>query len=144
MGDLYTSTLYSLVEERFSFYLKFWIEPYFCQSLFLWFLKQLSISAENMANIFHTLIKAIYWLTKEMPQTFFASSSNRNVEIWYLLYSDKWIIAVMLFASSIILVYDWRFTRWRHLLIQHLMPLCLITWPILMQNVFPAFFHESW
>ena len=34
--------------------------------------------------------------------------------------------------------------RWGHLLKQHLMPLCLITWPILMQNVFHAFFHKSW
>ena len=83
----------------------------------------------------------MYWLTKETLQTFFANGCN--VEIWYVLYWNKWIIATMLFASSIILVYDWRFMRWRHLLKQHLMPLRLITWPILMQNVFPAFFHES-
>ena len=86
----------------------------------------------------------LYWLTKETLQTFFANGSNRNVEMGYLLYSNKWIIATMLFASSIIVVYDWRFMRWRHLLKQHLMPLRLITWPILMQNIFHAFFHESW
>ena len=62
----------------------------------------------------------------------------------YLLYSNKCIISTMLFASSIIVVYDWRFMRWRHLLKQHLMPLRLIMWPILMQNVFRAFFYESW
>ena len=61
----------------------------------------------------------IYWMTKETLQIFFANGSNRNVEIWYLLYSNKWIMATMLFASSIIVVYDWRFMRWRHLLKQH-------------------------
>ena len=86
----------------------------------------------------------IYWLTKETLQTFFVNGSNRNVEMEYLLYSNKSIIATMLFASSIIAVYDWRFMRWRHLLKQHLMPLRLIMWSILMQNVFHAFFHESW
>ena len=75
---------------------------------------------------------------------FFANGSNRNIESWYLLYWNNWIIATMLFASSIILVYDWLFMRWRHLLKQHLMPLRLLTWPILMQNVFPVFFYESW
>ena len=84
----------------------------------------------------------IYWLTKETLQTFFANGSNRNVENWYLLYSNKWIIATKLFASSIIVVYDWPFMRWRRLLKQHLMPPRLITWPILMQNVFHAFL--SW
>ena len=49
----------------------------------------------------------------------------------------------MLFASSIIVVYDWRFMRWRHLRKQYLMPLRLITCTILMQNVFYAFFYES-
>ena len=49
----------------------------------------------------------------------------------------------MLFASNIIVGYDWRFMRWRHLLKQHLMPLGLITLPILMQNVFHEFFHEN-
>ena len=51
------------------------------------------------------------WYTKETLQTFFANGSNRNVEMWYLLYLNKWIIATMLFASSIIVVYDWRFMR---------------------------------
>ena len=87
--------------------------------------------------------KKIYWLTKETLQTFFAEGSNRNIEIWYLLYSNKWITATMLFVSSIVVVCDWSFMRWRHLLKQHLMPLRLITWPFLMQNVFNAFFHES-
>ena len=57
----------------------------------------------------------IYWLRKETLQTFCADCSNRNVALEYLLYSNKWIIATMLFASSIIVVYDWRFMRWRHL-----------------------------
>ena len=100
----------------------------------------LVLSCRGSFNVFgHN----IYWLTKETLQTFFANGSNRNVEIWYLLYSNKWIIATMLFASSIIVVYDWRFMRWRYLLKQHLLSLRLITWPILMQNVFHAFFHES-
>ena len=51
----------------------------------------------------------LYWLTKETLQTFFANGSTRNVEIWYLLNWNEWIIAAMLFASSIFLVYDWRF-----------------------------------
>ena len=49
---------------------------------------------------------------------------------------------MMLFTSSIIVDYDCRFMRLRHLLKQHLMPLRLITWPILMQSIFHAFFHE--
>ena len=65
----------------------------------------------------------IYWLTKETLHTFLANGSNRNVEIWYLLYSIKRIIATMLFANSIIVVFDWCFMRWRHLLKQYLMPL---------------------
>ena len=68
-----------------------------------------------------------YWLEKETLQTLFANSSNKNVDIWYLLYSNKWGIATMFFARCIIMVYDWRFMRWRHLLKQHLMPLYLIT-----------------
>ena len=60
----------------------------------------------------------IYWLTKDTLQIFFANGTNRNVEMGYLLYSNKWIIATMLFASSIIVVYDWRFMRWRRLLKQ--------------------------
>ena len=48
----------------------------------------------------------IYWLTKETLYTFFANGSNRNVEIWYLLHSNKWVIAKMLFASSINVIYD--------------------------------------
>ena len=47
----------------------------------------------------------IYWLTKEMLQTFFANGSNRNVEMGYFLYSNKWIIATTLFASSIIVLH---------------------------------------
>ena len=81
---------------------------------------------------------------KKTLQIFFANGSNWNVEMGYLLYSNKRIIVTMLFASSIIVVYDWRFMRWRHLLKQLLMPQRLITWPILMQNVFRAFFYESW
>ena len=92
----------------------------------------------------HALCIYIYWLTKETLQTFFANGSNRNIEKEYLLYSNKWIIATMLFASSIIVVYDWRFMRWRNLLKQHLMPQRLITWPVLMQNVFLAFFYKLW
>ena len=45
------------------------------------------------------------WLAKETLQTFSANGSNRNVEIWYLLYSNKWIIATKLFASSIIVFF---------------------------------------
>ena len=86
----------------------------------------------------------IYWLTKETLQIFFANGSNRGVDMGYLLYSNKGITATMLFASNIIVVYDWGFMRWRNLLKQHLMPLRLITWPILMQNIFHALFHESW
>ena len=100
------------------------------------------IKIEGRKMQFHH--KFIYWLTKETLQTFFANGSNRNVEMGYLLFSNKWITATMLFASSIIVVYDWRFMRWCHLLKQHLMPLRLITWPILMQTVFHALFHESW
>ena len=90
----------------------------------------------------------IYWLLKRyrlslptvLTETWkFDIGSNRNVEIWYWLNSNKWIIATMLFANSIIVVYDRRFMQWRHLLQQHLMPLRLITWPILIQNVFHAF-----
>ena len=44
----------------------------------------------------------IYWLTKETLQTFFANGSNRNIEIWYFLYSNKWIIATMLFAKVLL------------------------------------------
>ena len=49
------------------------------------------------------------WYTdwqKKRYRLFFANGSNRNVEMWYLLYLNKWIIATMLFASSIIVVYD--------------------------------------
>ena len=51
-------------------------------------------------KIFIGIQKYIYWLTKETLHTFFANGSNRNVER-YLLYWNKWIIATVLFASSI-------------------------------------------
>ena len=99
----------------------------------------------RLKPIFMCRASLIYWLTKETLQTFFSNCSNKNVEIWYLLYSNKWIIATMLFASSIVVVCDWRFMQWRNWLKQHLMPLRLITWPFLMKNVFHTFlfFHES-
>ena len=54
---------------------------------------------------------------KKRYRLMFANGSNRNVEIWYLLNSNKWITATMLFAGSIIVVFDWRcFMRWRHFL----------------------------
>ena len=50
-----------------------------------------------------------------MLQDFFANSYNKNVEMWYLLYSNKPIIATKMFARSIIVVFDWCFVAWRHL-----------------------------
>ena len=64
----------------------------------------------------HLHIAHVHWLTKETLHTFFTNGSNRNVEIWYLLCSNRCIIATMLFDSSIIVVFDWRFMRWRPLL----------------------------
>ena len=108
-------------------------------------------AANNKLKMFNACVAVyqneyiyIYWLTKETLQTFCTNGSSRKVALGYLLYSNKWIIATMLLASSIIVVCDWRFMRWLHLLKQHLMPLRLITWPILMQNSFHTFFHESW
>ena len=53
---------------------------------------------ESLTEIRNAVI--IYWLTKETLQAFFANGSNRNVEMGYLLYLNKWIIATKLFASS--------------------------------------------
>ena len=90
---------------------------YFCfQRLFLFKLHifNLKILARLVKHVFYIFFPVvtldsylifntwIYWLTKETLHTFFANGSYRNVESWYLLYWNKWIIATMLFASSII------------------------------------------
>ena len=54
----------------------------------------------------HFLLFNLYWLTKETLHTFFANSLIGNIEIWYLLHSDKWLNATALFATIIIVVYD--------------------------------------
>ena len=48
----------------------------------------------------------IYRLIKETLHTFFDNSSNRSIEIWYLLYSNKWINATVLFVVIVTVVYD--------------------------------------
>ena len=61
---------------------------------------------QKFADKIYRQIRHIYWLTKETLRTFFANSSNRNIEIWYLLYSNKWINATVLFAIIVTVVYD--------------------------------------
>ena len=77
-----------------------WAHTHFAGFIESWFTCRMDIwYSSNVPG------KNIYWLTKETLHTSFANSSNKTIEIWYLLYSTRWVNATVLFATTIIAVH---------------------------------------